>query len=107
MDRLLAAHRLAHAERGEPGLRSEGPDVHLRADPARRVGGEWAVGARAQERADQDRALRAERDIGGHMDATNADLVLDGNAVAGVLVEIFGDDLTAAIGTCPDCGNTA
>ncbi len=41
------------------------------------------------------------------MDATNADLTLDGNAVAGVLVEIFGDDLTAAIGTCPDCGRRA
>ena len=41
------------------------------------------------------------------MDATNADLTLDGNAVAGVLVEIFGDDLTAAIGTCPDCGRKA
>ena len=36
------------------------------------------------------------------MDATNADLVLDGNALAGVLAEIFGDDLTAAMGTCPD-----
>jgi hypothetical protein len=41
------------------------------------------------------------------MDATNADLVLDGNAVAGVLVEIFGDDLTAVLGTCPDCGRQA
>jgi hypothetical protein len=41
------------------------------------------------------------------MDATNADLTLDGNAVAGVLVEIFGDDLTAAMGRCPDCGNKA
>jgi hypothetical protein len=41
------------------------------------------------------------------MDATNADLVLDGNAVAGVLVEIFGDDLTGAFGTCPDCGRQA
>ena len=41
------------------------------------------------------------------MDSTNADLVLDGNAVAGVLVEIFGEDLTDAIGTCPDCGRKA
>jgi hypothetical protein len=41
------------------------------------------------------------------MAATNADLVLDGNAVAGMLVEIFGDDLTAALGTCPDCGKQA
>jgi len=41
------------------------------------------------------------------MDATNADLVLDGNAVAGVLAEIFGEDLTALLGTCPDCGRRA
>ncbi|HSW94781.1 MAG TPA: DUF6510 family protein [Patescibacteria group bacterium] len=41
------------------------------------------------------------------MDVTNADLVLDGNAVAGVLAEIFGEDLTAMLGTCPDCGRRA
>ena len=41
------------------------------------------------------------------MEATNAELTLDGNAVAGTLVEVFGDDLTAATGTCPDCGNHA
>ena len=41
------------------------------------------------------------------MEATNADLTLDGNAIAGTLVEVFGDDLTASTGTCPDCGNHA
>ena len=41
------------------------------------------------------------------MDATNADLTLDGNAVAGLLAEVFGDDLTALVGTCPDCGRQA
>ena len=41
------------------------------------------------------------------MDITNADLVLDGNAVAGVLVEVFGEDLTGLVGTCPDCGRVA
>lgn len=41
------------------------------------------------------------------MDATNADLTLDGNAVAGVLVEVFGEDLSAVVGTCPDCGRRA
>jgi hypothetical protein len=29
---------------------------------------------------------------------------LDGNAVAGQLVEIFGRELTTAIGTCATCG---
>ena len=34
----------------------------------------------------------------------NAELRLDGNAVAGLLVEIFGEDLTPVGSTCPDCG---
>jgi Zn finger protein HypA/HybF involved in hydrogenase expression len=32
------------------------------------------------------------------------DLVLDGNAVGGVLAEIFAVEMTAAIGTCAACG---
>jgi hypothetical protein len=34
----------------------------------------------------------------------DADLVLDGNAVAGVLGELFQRDLTVATGTCRGCG---
>jgi len=34
----------------------------------------------------------------------NEELTLDGNAVGGLLDEVFGADLTAAVGTCPDCG---
>jgi hypothetical protein len=30
--------------------------------------------------------------------------VLDGNAIGGLLLEIFGRDLTAAFGTCASCG---
>ena len=41
------------------------------------------------------------------MDATNADLTLDGSAVASLLAEVFGDDLTGVLGTCPDCGRHA
>jgi hypothetical protein len=29
----------------------------------------------------------------------------DGNAIAGLLQEVFGADLTTAIGTCANCGN--
>jgi hypothetical protein len=29
---------------------------------------------------------------------------LDGNAIGGLLAEIFGTDMTAAIGTCATCG---
>jgi demethoxyubiquinone hydroxylase (CLK1/Coq7/Cat5 family) len=31
-------------------------------------------------------------------------LMLDGNAVAGLLQEIFADDMTTAVGTCDRCG---
>jgi hypothetical protein len=29
---------------------------------------------------------------------------LDGNAIAGLLVEVFGDEMTAATGVCGSCG---
>ena len=38
------------------------------------------------------------------MERSNDELVLDGNAVGGLVAEVFGSDLTAAMGTCPDCG---
>ena len=31
---------------------------------------------------------------------------LDGNAIAGELVDIFGEDMTTATGTCSSCGST-
>ena len=34
------------------------------------------------------------------------DWVLDGNAIGGMLMELFGTDMTAAIGTCGVCGTT-
>lgn len=34
----------------------------------------------------------------------NAELMLDGNAVGGLLIEVFGEDLTGLESTCPDCG---
>jgi uncharacterized Zn finger protein len=33
-----------------------------------------------------------------------ADLVLDGNAVAGTLSEIYGDDMTTVLAECGSCG---
>ena len=33
-------------------------------------------------------------------------LMLDGNAVAGLLQELFAVEITTAIGTCGDCGAT-
>ena len=34
------------------------------------------------------------------------ELMLDGNAVAGLLQEVFGADMTRAIGSCATCGAT-
>jgi hypothetical protein len=31
---------------------------------------------------------------------------LDGNAIAGLLLEVFGDEMTTATGTCASCGAT-
>jgi Zn finger protein HypA/HybF involved in hydrogenase expression len=33
-------------------------------------------------------------------------LMLDGNAIAGLLQEVFAVEMTTAIGTCGDCGAT-
>ena len=33
-----------------------------------------------------------------------ADLKLDGNAIGGLLLEVFGTDLTASLGVCASCG---
>ena len=33
-----------------------------------------------------------------------ADMKLDGNAIGGLLMEIFGTDVTASIGVCASCG---
>jgi hypothetical protein len=38
---------------------------------------------------------------------SDRDLVLDGNAAAGVLQEIFGDDMTNVRGTCDHCASVA
>ena len=31
-------------------------------------------------------------------------LVLDGNAIGGLLIEVFGTEMTTATGTCASCG---
>jgi hypothetical protein len=33
-----------------------------------------------------------------------ADMKLDGNAIGGLLIEIFGTDLTGSMGVCASCG---
>jgi hypothetical protein len=34
------------------------------------------------------------------------DGVLDGNAIGGLLIELFGVEMTTAVGTCGSCGTT-
>ncbi|MGF6824721.1 hypothetical protein M2317_003654 [Microbacterium sp. ZKA21] len=41
------------------------------------------------------------------MRAVNASTVVDGNAIAGMLLDIFGADVTALFGTCAGCGSEA
>jgi hypothetical protein len=38
------------------------------------------------------------------MDAVTDDAVLDGNAIGGMLIEVFGTEMTTAIATCGNCG---
>jgi hypothetical protein len=40
-------------------------------------------------------------------DSTQHDETLDGNAIGGLLEEIFGTEMTTAVGTCASCGATA
>jgi len=35
------------------------------------------------------------------------DLVVDGNAIGGLLIEVFGTEMTTAVGTCGSCGMVA
>ncbi len=37
----------------------------------------------------------------------NRELMLDGNAAAGILLEVFGADMTTVPGECANCGNVA
>lgn len=36
--------------------------------------------------------------------AHGAETTLDGNAIAGLLADVFGEDMTTATGTCAACG---
>ena len=38
---------------------------------------------------------------------TTVDWTLDGNAIGGLLHEVFGTDMTTAVGTCATCGTSA
>src|SRR6266513_1439001 len=77
--------------------------VHLRPDVIRGGRGEPARGARLRPGLDQDRALRRDWRLTA-MTVEQADMKLDGNAIGGLLAEIFNMEMTSAEGTCGGCG---
>jgi hypothetical protein len=42
-----------------------------------------------------------------HDDYALDDLTLDGNAIGGLLIEVFGTEMTTATGTCATCGSVS
>src|SRR5207247_3222882 len=77
--------------------------VHLRPDVIRGGRGEPARGARLRPGLDQDRARRRDWRLTA-MTVEQADMKLDGNAIGGLLAEIFNMEMTTAEGTCGGCG---
>src|SRR5262245_5611499 len=71
--------------------------IRLRSDRVRRDRGEQPRRTGPRRRVHPHRAFRRER--AQLMDA------LDGNAIAGLLVEAFGDEMTSAVGICATCGS--
>jgi hypothetical protein len=41
------------------------------------------------------------------MDSASESRALDGNAIGGLLLEVFGTEMTTAVGTCGACGAVA
>ena len=88
----------AHAARGRLAGQPAAGRVRLRAYGVRRDRGGGTGRSRLPAGPGQDRALR--RSGRKLMDA------LDGNAIGGLLHEIFGAEMTDAAGTCASCGAT-
>src|SRR5262249_11547257 len=70
------------------------------ADLLRRGGGKCARPARPRPGSHQDRALWSNGIV--MVDAVMR--TLDGNAIAGLLTDVFGEEMTSATGTCASCG---
>src|SRR5260370_33971491 len=72
-------------------------------DCLRRDGGAGVGGQRTRGRPDQNRAVRPHWDLRRRRTMEP----LDGNAIAGSLLEYFGGEMTLVRGTCRHCGITA
>src|SRR5207245_6424474 len=97
---LFTPDRRSDGRRCEQDVWPEGAGVHLRSDRARRDRRGCRRGGRRSCGAHQDRALRSDWDMTMESDR---DLMLDGNAAAGMLQEIFGEEMTTALTTCDHC----
>ena len=98
MGRLHGPDRPGPARRGRLARRGRRAGLHLRADELRRgrrgrPGRHWLPA-----RAGEDRAVR--RDRRALMDP------VDGNAIASLLIDVFGTEMTAARSTCASCGSS-
>ena len=95
---VLAQDRRGADAGGRVGAFAAARGLRMRVDRLRRVGRGSPRRARARSPAHQDRALRRH---GRRLMER-----LDGNAIGGVLAEIFGTEMTVAVGVCGSCGAT-
>src|SRR5438093_11535623 len=98
MERLLAPDRRRDAQGGERTARVRGARLRLRTGRPRRGRRGWPRASGPPPRAHSHRTVRAERRMTMPEDG---DLVLGGNAVAGALAELYGDDMTTVRGERP------
>jgi hypothetical protein len=75
--------------------------VHLRCHRVRRGRGRRPRLARPRRSQDSNGTIRTDR----RRDAMTDSQALDGNAIAGTLAEVFGGEMTTAIGVCGHCGS--
>src|SRR5215470_13537329 len=98
MDRAHRPDRRGPARGRRLARHGQAAGLRLRADQLRRDRRGRAGGSRLPARTGEDRAVRGDRRP--LMDA------LDGNAIGGLLIDVFGGEMTAVSGTCGTCGAT-
>src|SRR5204863_9028205 len=96
--RLRPSYRSGSDRRGRLAPCRPSARVDLRADSLRRGGRRRAGFVRLRPKPNPHRAVRTDREIGAS--------VLDGNAIAGILEDIFGEDMTTTTATCSGCGRS-
>ena len=101
LDGSPRAHRRGDARRGRLAAQAAPPELRVRPDRARRGRRDRRSSSSATTRARSGPSASDQQEA--DMDA---ELVLDGNVLAGVFGELFQHELTIARGTCGACGLT-